>query len=99
MTRRLLALIAVALLAAGCSTAAAGDETSEGSGGELGATQWVLQSYAVAGALTIVPEGQFVDANFESGRVFGFGGCNSYDAVYRGGGLLLLISMPATTRS
>jgi heat shock protein HslJ len=94
--RRILALLAVAAMVAGCSTASAG-ETSEGSGGELGATQWVLQSYAVSGALTIVPEGQFVDANFASGRVFGYGGCNTYDAVYRGGGLLLLVSMPATT--
>ncbi len=34
--RRFLALIAVAMLAAACSSANAGDETADGSGGELG---------------------------------------------------------------
>ena len=95
--RRLLALIAVALLAAGCSSAAGADETADGSGGELGATQWVLRSYSVAGTLTLVPDGLFTDANFTSGRVSGTTGCNHYDALYRAGGRMLLIGQPAVT--
>jgi len=95
--RRLLAFIAVALLAAGCSSAAGADETADGSGGELGATQWVLRSYSAAGTLTLVPDGLFADANFTSGRVSGTAGCNHYDALYRAGGRMLLIGQPAVT--
>ena len=95
---RFVALAAVALLVAGCSSSAgAADETADGSGGELQATQWVLRSYASAGALTIVPDDQYADADFRSQRVKGFAGCNTYDAVYRNAGRLLLITMPATT--
>ena len=93
---RFVALAAVAVVVAGCSTGAV-DETADGSGGELQATQWVLRSYASAGALTIVPDDQFADADFRSNRVKGFAGCNTYDAVYRNAGRLLLITMPATT--
>ena len=95
--RRFLALIAVAMLAAGCSSANAGDDTADGSGGELGATQWVLRSYDVSGTLTVVPDGQFVDANFNSGRVSGTAGCNQYDALYRAGGRMLLIGYMTQT--
>src|SRR5215831_9200536 len=95
--RRFLALIAVALLAAGCSSANAGDDTADGSGGELGATQWVLRSYDINGTLTVVPDGQFVDANFLSSRVSGTAGCNQYDALYRAGGRTLLIGFLTMT--
>ena len=96
MTSRLVALLIAVLVLAGCSAALA-DETADGDGGELGATQWVLRSYLTAGTLTIVPDGLYADAEFKSGRVFGFGGCNEYDAVYRAGGRTLIISMPRTT--
>ena len=88
MTARLVALLIAVLVLAGCSATLA-DETADGSGGELGATQWVLRSYLTAGALTIVPDGLYADAEFKSGRLFGFGGCNEYDAVYRAGGRTL----------
>ena len=96
MTARLVALLIAVLVLAGCSATLA-DETADGDGGELGATQWVLRSYLTAGVLTIVPDGLYADAEFKSGRVFGFGGCNEYDAVYRAGGRILLISMPRST--
>ena len=96
--RRLTALVAVALLVTACSTAAAGDPTADGEGGELGATTWVLQSYLANGALTIVPDDLFVDAEFRSSRVTGFSACNTYDALYRTGGRLLLISQTVVTR-
>jgi heat shock protein HslJ len=101
--RRLGALVAVALLAAGCSSAAGStNDTADGSGGELGATQWVLNSYNSAGTLALVPDDQYADAEFTSGfasgRVAGFAGCNEYDAVYRANGRQLLVSMSAITR-
>ena len=96
--RRLTALVAVALLVSACSTAAAGDPTADGDGGELGATTWVLQSYLANGALTIVPDDLFVDAEFRSSRVTGFSACNTYDALYRTGGRILLISQTVVTR-
>jgi heat shock protein HslJ len=96
--RRFLALIAVALVVAACSSANAGDETADGSGGELGATQWVLRSYDVNGTLTVVPDTQFVDANFVSSRVSGTAGCNQYDALYRAGGRTLLVGFATSTQ-
>lgn len=96
--RRFLAFLAVAMLVAACSSANAGDETADGSGGELGATQWVLRSYAVNGTLTVVPDAQFVDANFISSRVSGSAGCNQYDALYRAGGRTLLIGFMTSTQ-
>jgi heat shock protein HslJ len=101
--RRLGALVAVALLAAGCSSAAgSANDTADGSGGELGATQWVLRSYDSAGALALVPDDQYADAEFTngftSGHVAGFAGCNEYSALYRAGGRLLFVSMFTTTR-
>ena len=49
------------------------------------------------GALTVVPDGQYADAQFTAARVKGFAGCNDYDAVYRTGGRMLLVSMPVLT--
>ena len=98
ITRRLAALAAVVLLVAACSSVQGSiDDTADGSGGELQGTRWVLRSYASAGALVIVPTDQYADADFTAGRVKGFGGCGAYDAVYRNGGRLLLVSMPLTT--
>ena len=95
--RRLAALVALTLLVGACSTGGAADQSTDGSGGELQATRWVLTSYASAGALVIVPDDQFADAEFTSQRVTGFAGCNTYDAVYRTGGRMLLVGMAATT--
>jgi len=96
--RRILALLAVATLAAACSSANGQDQTADGSGGELGATQWVLRSYDASGTLAVVPDGQFVDANFNAGRVSGTAGCNQYDSLYRAGGRVLLIGLTTTTQ-
>ena len=99
LARRLAALGGVTLLVAACSTAtAAAPETVDGPGGELQATTWVLRSYDVDGVLTIVPDDLYADADFRAGRVRGFAGCNTYDAVYRTGGRMLLVSMAVTTR-
>ena len=72
--------------------------TSDGQGGEIQGTSWVLRSYAVDGVLTTVPDDLYADADFRSLRVTGFAGCNEYDAVYRTGGRQLLVSMARTTR-
>lgn len=95
--RRCLALLAIVVSVAACSASAAADETADGSGGELQATTWVLRSYNVAGALTLVPDDQFADAEFMSQRVRGFAGCNDFDAVYRTGGRMLLVGPSAQT--
>jgi len=96
---RFAALCAVALLVAACSSAGgAADETADGSGGEIQATQWVLRSYTSDGALVLVAADQYADADFTAQRVKGFAGCNDYDAVYRNSGRLLLVTMPITTR-
>src|SRR3954447_13078425 len=95
--RRLGILATLVLVLAGCSTAGA-DKTADGDGGELGAPRWVLQSMTSAGALTIVPDGVYADAEFNSLRVHGFAGCNDYDAVYRTGGRTLLVTDAVSTR-
>ena len=95
--RRALALLAIVVSVAACSASASADETADGSGGELQATTWVLRSYNSAGALTIVPDDQFADADFMSQRVRGFAGCNDFDAVYRTGGRMLLVGPSAGT--
>jgi heat shock protein HslJ len=99
LARRLAALGGVMLLVAACSTAsAAAPETLDGAGGELQATTWVLRSYAVDGVLTIVPDNLYANADFRAQRVTGFAGCSEYDALYRTGGRLLLVSMTVTLR-
>ena len=97
MIRRFLALAAVAVALAACSSGNAADATADGAGGELQATDWVLDSYAVNGALTVVPPDQYADADFRANRVTGFGGCNDYDAVYVSNGRSLFVGMPKTT--
>ena len=96
--RHLGAIGTLLLLVAACSSAGASSGPSaDGSGGELQGSAWILQSSAVGGVLTIVPEGLFADAEFTAGRVKGFSGCNDYDAVYRNAGRLILVSHPAVT--
>ena len=57
----------------------------------------MLNSFELDGTLTIVPETVYADANFDTNRVSGFSGCNTYDALYRTGGRTLLVSQPAST--
>jgi heat shock protein HslJ len=86
----------IALLA-GLVLAVSACSSGPGTGGELQGTDWVLRSYQQDGALTIVPEGLYADANFDTQRVTGFGGCNNFNALYRSGGRTLFVSQPAVT--
>jgi heat shock protein HslJ len=88
--RTIATLIAIIALIAACSE-------GPGAGGTLEGTQWVLRSFELDGALTLVPDGEYADAEFSSNRVKGFGGCNNYDARYRSGGRTLFVSTPAVT--
>jgi heat shock protein HslJ len=88
--RRIAAVLALGVLVAACSA-------GPGTGGQLEGTDWVLRSYQQDGALVVVPETQYADAEFRSQRVSGFAGCNTFDALYRAGGRMLLISQPAVT--
>jgi heat shock protein HslJ len=51
----------------------------------------------VDGALTVVPETAYADAEFASRRVSGFSGCNTYDALYQAGGRTLFVTRPRST--
>ena len=89
-TRLIAVLVVVAGLVAACSS-------GEGTGGQLDGTKWILRSYLVDSTLTLVPDTEYADAEFDANRVSGFGGCNRYDALYRAGGRTLFISDPAST--
>jgi heat shock protein HslJ len=98
-TRWIVALAAVAIIVAGCSSGSGSpDDATDGSGGELQGSHWVLDSYASEGAQVIVPDGLYADAEFTANRVKGFAGCSDYDALYRTGGRMLLVGMPAMTQ-
>ena len=89
--RRLAALAALLLVVAACSGG------KEGTGGQLDGTRWVLRSYAQDGAQVLLEGDAYADAQFTAGRVSGFAGCSSYDAVARSTGRVLLVSAPITT--
>jgi heat shock protein HslJ len=89
-TRWIAALVALVALVAACTG-------GSGTGGQLEGNTWVLRSYLTDGALTLVPDGEYANAEFDAGRVSGDGGCNRYTAVYRSGGRTLLISQAAST--
>ena len=89
-TRLIAVLVVVAGLVAACSS-------GEGTGGQLDGTKWILRSYLVDSTLTLVPDTEYADAEFDANRVSGFGGCNRYDALYRTGGRTLFITDPAST--
>ena len=90
--RRLGALAALVLVVvAACSPG------TEGGGGQLEGTKWVVDSVWQDGALTVVAETAYADAEFTAHKVSGFSGCNTYDAIYRAGGRTLLITQPRTT--
>jgi heat shock protein HslJ len=88
--RRIAALATALLILAGCVVGA-------GSGGQIEGIQWVLDSYLQAGTLAIAPETVFADATFESSRVTGQSGCNSYTALYQAGGRSLRVSQSSST--
>ena len=88
--RSIAALVGLVALVAACSA-------GPGTGGELQATKWILRSYDNAGTLTLVPENQYADIEFDSNRATGFSGCNTFNARYRAGGRTLFISAPAST--
>ncbi len=90
MFKRIAALAALGLLFSACAA-------GPGTGGQLEGTRWVLESYRLDGELTLVDDGQFVDARFDASQVSGFGGCNDYRALYRAGGRTLLVSQVSST--
>jgi heat shock protein HslJ len=91
-------LLGVSLLVALASFLLAACSAGPGSGGIIEGTEWILRSYADGEALTIVPETQYADAEFDRSRVTGLSGCNNYNALYRTGTRTLLISQPAVTQ-
>jgi heat shock protein HslJ len=95
-TRWIAACAVIAMLVAGCASGTA-EDASDGTGGELQSTRWVLDSYLVDGSLTVVADDLFADAEFKANRVTGFAGCNDFDALYRTGGRMLLVGMPRMT--
>ena len=88
--RSIAALVGLVALVAACSA-------GPGTGGELQGTKWILRSYDSAGTLTLVPDNQYADIEFNSNRATGFSGCNTFNARYRAGGRTLFISAPAST--
>jgi heat shock protein HslJ len=90
--RPIAAVLALVALVAACSGAA-----PDANGGQLEGSDWVLRSYDLGGTLTIVPDTQYVDAEFTSNRINGFSGCNTYHARYRAGGRTLFISKASAT--
>ena len=94
--RTIVLLATLLIIVAACAPADAG--LRDGAGGTLEGTDWVLTSYEQDGALTLVPDGLFANAEFAAHRINGFSGCNTYSAVYRAGGNTLLVSQPASTR-
>lgn len=89
--QRLAALVALALVVAACGSA------SEGVGGQLEGTRWVLRSLDQDGAQVLVQGDAYADATFDRARVSGFGGCSTYDAVTQDAGRLLFVSAARTT--
>ena len=85
-----LAVAAVALIVAACSTAG-------GAGGTIDGTSWALKTYDVSGTATAVPAGTRVDAKFAEGKVSGFSGCNVYNAPVTISGATIKVGAAATT--
>jgi len=69
-----------------------------GVGGKLDATNWVLETYDVAGNVTAVPVGVTVDARFTASRIAGFGGCNVFSGDALASGARLKLGPLATTQ-
>jgi heat shock protein HslJ len=91
MQRRLVAWLMLVLVVAGAC--AAGTEK----GGQIEGSRWVLRSYDEGGTQTLVQGAAYADASFSTGRVRGFAGCGTYDALARANGRTLLVSAAAVT--
>jgi heat shock protein HslJ len=89
--RSIAILVGLVALVAACSA-------GPGTGGELQGPKWILRSYDLAGTLTLVPDNQYADLQFDANSVSGFSGCNTFTARYRSGGRTLFISNPASTK-
>ncbi len=89
--RRIAALAVLMLVVAACSGG------TEGTGGQLEGTRWVLRSFDEGGSQVLLDGEAYADAQFTAGRVTGFAGCSTFDAVYRSTGRALLISESRTT--
>ena len=89
-SRSIATLLAFIALLSACSA-------GPGSGGVLEGTDWILRSYEQDGALVLVPETEYADAEFTANKISGFSGCNNYNARYRSGGRTLFISQPSVT--
>src|SRR6188472_3443319 len=88
--RRFAAVLALLAVVTGCSS-------GPGDGGQLPGTDWVLQSFLVDGNLTIVPDGQYADASFDTVRMHGFSGCNTFQATYVSAGRTIRIEPGPST--
>jgi heat shock protein HslJ len=93
--KRALCLVVLASMLAGLALAGCG--TGGGSGGRLEGTRWMLKSYSVNGALKNIPTGSAVDALFESGKVSGNSGVNTYSGSYKLSGNKLTVGNIAST--
>ena len=58
-TRLIAVLVVVAGVVAACSS-------GEGTGGQLDGTKWILRSYLVDSTLTLVPDTEYADAEFDA---------------------------------
>lgn len=83
-------LVTLGLVLAACSA-------SSSTSGQLEGTEWILNAYDQAGALTIVPETLFADAEFDGRRVTGNSGCNQFQATYQAGARTILIGATSGT--
>lgn len=95
---RLAFALALLVIVAACSSND-GARGALDTGGTLEGSTWVLSGYANGGVMELVPEGLYADAQFTSGRVTGFAGCNSYGGVARSGARMLLMSQLSATQA
>jgi hypothetical protein len=79
------------LTGAGCGS------KSVGQGGTFEGIDWALLSYDAGSGMQGVPLGVKVDARFESGRVSGSSGVNTYGAAYTASGSNLTVSQAVST--
>ena len=95
----MLALFVVAALAlAACTSGAAPTGTPPAAAVPLEGTDWQLTQYVgAAGGVVRIPKGVVVTALFESGRLSGNAGCNTYGADYELDGAAVSITGVAAT--
>lgn len=94
-TRIALALGAIAVIAAACSS---GGGATGGTGGTIEGTTWVLASYQGDNASVSVPDAVIADATFADGTVSGSAGCNRYTGPATVDGANLKVGPLASTQ-